>query len=132
MIMDANKTVLVTRHITRLVDDSKDVLERGNKDGAAYLACIAGMWMNFFKLPLVNPYSDSFLHSWFTTGYDCYTQSLGINDELRKQIIEHEKKWAKEHPDGGSQKKNPVVIKHETTSSDVKVKRESIWTKKLW
>ena len=96
--MDSKQNAIVTHHITHLVDDAKITFEHGNKDGAAYLACIAGMWWNCCKLNLVNPFDDHFLNVWFTTGYDCFTQSLGITIELRKKMLDYEADWAKKHP----------------------------------
>ena len=75
-------------------DRARNVLNDGNRLAASYLACIAGMWTNCAKLPCNNPYSgeDHLLYEWFNTGYDAFTQSIGMTYELRKKMTEYEEK----------------------------------------
>jgi len=124
------KKDIIARHINHLVDDAKDILKAGNKDGAAYLACIAGMWWNHCKLNLLNPFSDSFLNSWFTTGYDCYTQSIGMTVALRKKMLDYESDWAKKHPEGATKLKPYPSQRQEPTTPPPE--KKSIWDIKLW
>lgn len=69
-------------------DRSVEAFAGGNKNGAAYLACLCGMWTHIsHREHKTNPFSneDILLYKWYNLGIAASKQAVNMNEVLRKQ-----------------------------------------------
>jgi hypothetical protein len=123
--MNAQQQEDVAAFIKEKVERAREVFNKGNRLGSAYLAEIAGMWTNALKRPNVNPYNndkDSYwLHRWFANGYEDYTKAIGQTLEIRKKIIAAEKAWAEDREAHKNDTKTKVDVKKQTGKWNIKL-----------
>lgn len=66
--------------------------EPKNQLGAAYLACVCGMYAHSFHLK-INPFRENstFLYSWWDSGFGASKQAMSMNEVLQKRFTDFEK-----------------------------------------
>lgn len=76
--------------IDNLMERATHALENENKLGAAYLACVAGMWANRFNMSYRIDTMHAFLAEWFRSGYEAFTQAAQATIKIRKAQADKE------------------------------------------
>ena len=118
------KQANVDNYLVEYKDRALAALANGNQMGAAYLACLGGMWTNACRQPHINPFVDdnTILYRWFANGYDDYSAAIKISAEVRaKQLKAEERDDAKR-----ASKKNKSTTEPSTSG------KSGFWSKKFW